>query len=126
MLMSDEKRTSQAKQSSSDLDDLERRLAEARNRHKEPEPDGDNAGSLLGMAWRLSTEFLVAVLVGAGLGYGLDHLLGTRPWFLLVGLVFGFAAGIMSVFRAAGRMDAENAHIPIGEDLPDSETNEMD
>ena len=125
MLMSDEKRTSLQTQSSSDLDDLERRLAEARNRHKEPEPDEGNAGSLLGMAWRLSTEFLVAVLVGTGLGYGLDHLLGTRPLFLLVGLGFGFAAGLMSVFRVARKMDAENAHIPIGEDLPDSETDEM-
>ena len=88
--------------------------------------EGDNGGTLLGMAWRLSTELVVAVLVGTGLGYGLDYLLETRPWFLLVGLGFGFAAGIMSVFRVAGRMDAENAHIPIGEDMPDTETDEMD
>jgi len=124
--MSDEKRTSQPTQPSSDLDDLERRLAEARNRHKEPEAEGDNGGTLLGMAWRLSTELVVAVLVGAGLGYGLDYLLGTRPWFLLVGLGFGFAAGIMSVFRVAGKMDAENAHIPLGEDIPDTDDDEMD
>ncbi len=124
--MSDEKRTSQPTQSSSDLDDLERRLETARNRHKEPEADGDNGGTLLGMAWRLSTELVVAVLVGAGLGYGLDHLFGTRPWLLLVGLGFGFAAGIMSVFRVAGKMDAENAHISIGEDMPDTNDDEMD
>ncbi len=124
--MSEEKRTSQPTQSSSDLDDLERRLEVARNRHKEPDKDEDNGGSLLGMAWRLSTELVVAVLVGAGLGYGLDYLLGTRPWFLLVGLGFGFAAGVMSVFRVAGKMDAENAHIPIGEDMPVTDDDEMD
>ena len=123
--MSDEKRTSQPTQSSSDLDDLERRLEQARNRHKEPEQDEDNGGTLLGMAWRLSTELVVAVLVGAGLGYGLDYLFGTRPWLLLIGLGFGIAAGFMSVFRVAGKMEAENAHIPIGEDMPETE-NEMD
>lgn len=124
--MSDEKRTSLPTQSSSDLDDLERRLEQAKNRHKEPETDDDNGGALLGMAWRLSTELVVAVLVGAGLGYGLDMLFGTRPWILLIGLGFGFAAGVMSVFRVAGKMDAENAHIPIGEDLADTDDDEMD
>ena len=123
--MSDEKRTSQPKKSSSDLDDLERRLEQAKNRYKEPEKDDDNGGAMLGTAWRLSTELVVAVLVGTGLGYGLDKLFGTQPWILLIGLGFGFAAGVMSVFRVAGKMDAENAHIPIGEDIPDTD-DEMD
>ena len=73
------------------------------------------------MAWRMSTELVVAVLVGTGLGYGLDKLLGTRPWMLLLGIGFGFAAGIMNVLRAAEKMDAANAHVPLGEDMPDED-----
>ncbi len=115
--MSDEKRTSQK----SDLEDLEQRLEEVRKRREKPQETEDNNGSLLGMAWRMSTELVVAVLVGTGLGYGLDKFLGTQPWILLLGIGFGFAAGIMNVVRAAEKMDAANAHVPLGEDLADED-----
>lgn len=102
---------------------MEQRVKAAQKKHAKPVND-DKSGSLLGMAWRLSTELLVSVLVGAGLGYGLDKLFGTKPWILLIGLGFGFAAGIRSVMRTAEKMDAINADIPIGHDLP--ETNDED
>ncbi|MEP1231068.1 MAG: AtpZ/AtpI family protein [Litorimonas sp.] len=105
------------KSPSSDLNSLEQRVKAAKSKHEKPVND-DNSGSLLGMAWRLSTELLVSVLVGAGLGYGLDKLFGTNPWILLVGLGFGFAAGIKSVLRTAEKMDEISADIPIGQDLP--------
>lgn len=69
------------------------------------------------MAWRLSTELVVAVLVGTGLGFGLDKVFGTSPWITLIGVGFGFAAGIKSVLRTAAKMDAEAADIPIGDDI---------
>jgi len=124
--MSDKKRTSQTVKPSSDLEDLDRRLEEARNRREDPEKRQDNGGSMLGMAWRLSTELVVAVLVGAGLGFYLDRTFETSPWILMIGLVFGFAAGILSVLRTAGQMDAANAHVPIGEDMPDDDEEELD
>jgi len=100
---------------------LEARLDEAQARHTTSDKAHKTDGSLLGMAWRLSTELVVAVLVGAGLGFGLDKLFGTAPWLLLVGLGFGFAAGIRGVMRVAARMDAATAHIPIGEDIVDDD-----
>ena len=103
---------------STDLESLEQRVKAAKQKHQKPVND-DNSGSLLGMAWRLSTELLVSVLVGAGLGYGLDTLFGTRPWLLLIGLGFGIAAGLRSVLRTAEKMDAISANIPIGDDLPE-------
>jgi len=101
---------------STDIESLEQRVKAAKQKHQKPVND-DNSGSLLGMAWRLSTELLVSVLVGTGLGYGLDKLFGTKPWILLIGLGFGFAAGIRSVLRTAEKMDAMSADVPIGEDL---------
>ena len=112
-------RNGQSDPSPSDLDALESKLKAARERREGPkreEKDTDPSG--LGVAWRLSTELLVSVLVGFLLGYGVDTLLGTNPWGTLIGLGFGIAAGFMGVFRVAAAMDAKNADIPIGDDLP--------
>jgi ATP synthase protein I len=41
-------------------------------------------------------------LVGAGLGWLIDRLLGISPWGLIVFLLLGFAAGVLNVMRSAG------------------------
>jgi ATP synthase protein I len=108
--------------STTDLDTLESKLAAAQaRRDAKIRPDKSEENSLLGMAWRLSTELLVSVLVGMFLGLGIDTLLGTKPWGFFLGLGFGIAAGFMSVFRTADAMNAKSAHIPIGEPV-----NELD
>jgi ATP synthase protein I len=58
--------------------------------------------SAFGRGFRLSSEMVGGVLVGAGLGWLLDRWLGTSPWGLIVFLLLGFAAGILNVMRAAG------------------------
>lgn len=106
--------------SPTDLDTFEKKLAAAQARRAEQSGEKEQAdNSLLGMAWRLSTELLASVLVGMFLGWGIDTLLGTAPWGFLVMLGFGIAAGFMSVFRTAATMDAKSANIPKGDDLPD-------
>jgi ATP synthase protein I len=52
--------------------------------------------------FRLSTELVAGVAVGAGLGWLLDKWLGTTPWGMIVLLMLGFAAGVLNVMRAAG------------------------
>jgi len=100
------------------LDDLEARVKAAQARHTKPEADGGETGSLLGMAWRLSTELVVAVVIGFGLGYGLDVLFGTKPWIMVLGIIFGFATGIRNTFRVAGEMDRISGHnIPPATDI---------
>ncbi len=49
----------------------------------------------------LGLEMGVAVGIGAGVGYLLDRWLGTKPWLLLVFLLFGIAAGFKAVIDAA-------------------------
>ncbi len=51
---------------------------------------------------RLSSELVAGVLVGAAIGWFLDRWLGISPWGLIVFLMFGFAAGVLNVMRAAG------------------------
>ena len=117
--MSDNNGKPNSSEKPNDLKALEARLDKAQARHTKSDTDQKTDGSLLGMAWRLSTELVVAVLVGAGLGFGLDKLFNTQPWLLIVGLGFGFATGIRGVLRVAAKMDAASAHIPIGEDIAD-------
>jgi ATP synthase protein I len=103
---------------SADLKALEQRVKSAQARNNKSDTEYEDDGALLGMAWRLSTELVVAVLVGAGLGYGLDKLLGTAPWILIIGLGFGFVAGIKTTLRTAAKMDAAAGDVPLGDDLP--------
>ena len=54
--------------------------------------------------FRLSSELVAGVLVGAGIGWLIDRLLGISPWGLTVFLLLGFAAGVLNVMRSAGLM----------------------
>jgi ATP synthase protein I len=58
--------------------------------------------SAMARGFRLSTELVAAVVVGAALGWVLDRLLGIAPWGMIVFLLLGFAAGVLNVMRAAG------------------------
>jgi len=67
-----------------------------------PAPRSAGDPSALARGFRLSTEFVAAVLGGALLGWLIDRGLGTSPWGFIVLLLLGFAAGVVNVIRAAG------------------------
>jgi len=58
--------------------------------------------SALARGFRLSTELVAGVLVGAAIGWLIDRWLGISPWGMIVFLLLGFAAGVLNVMRAAG------------------------
>lgn len=58
------------------------------------------------VAVKLSSEFVAAIIVGALLGYLLDHFAGTGPWGMIVLLLLGFCAGVLNVLRSAGMVAA--------------------
>ncbi|MGH6771235.1 MAG: AtpZ/AtpI family protein [Xanthobacteraceae bacterium] len=60
--------------------------------------------SAIARGFRLSTELVAGVLVGAGLGWVLDWWLGISPWGMIVFVLLGFTAGVLNVMRAAGVM----------------------
>jgi ATP synthase protein I len=53
--------------------------------------------------YKLASEFVAGVLVGGLIGYGLDYLLGTLPWLLILFTLLGFGAGLINMSRAAKR-----------------------
>ena len=67
---------------------------------------GEADRSALARGLRLSAELVGGVIVGAGIGLGLDYLLGTRPWGFIVLVLLGFAGGVLSVMRSAGVIPA--------------------
>ena len=81
-------------------------LGQAHERTVKPSDDagGDRAATAASYAkgFRLSSELVGGVLVGAGLGWLIDRLLGISPWGFIVFLLLGFAAGVLNVMRSAG------------------------
>ena len=94
------------------LQNLEQRLGEVRDgkaeiRIKHQEPRADNSG--LAKAFRLSAEFVSGPVAGGLIGWGLDALLHSKPWGMIVFLMLGFLAGIYNVMRASGFMKKPDA-----------------
>lgn len=56
-------------------------------------------GNMLAMAFRVLSEFVAAVVVGAAIGWGIDSIAGTSPLFLIVFVLLGAAAGFWNVYR---------------------------
>jgi ATP synthase protein I len=65
---------------------------------------GDRAAraSAMALGFRLSSELVAGVAVGAGIGWGFDRLLSTSPFGFIVFLLLGFVAGVFNVVRSAG------------------------
>jgi ATP synthase protein I len=60
-------------------------------------------GNAMGLAFRVLSEFVGAVIVGAFIGWWIDRAAGTTPAFLVVFLLMGAAAGFWNVYRIAIR-----------------------
>jgi ATP synthase protein I len=97
------------------LRDLGKRLG----RHHPDRPSDSEPGqrptagpSAMARGFRLSTELVAGVLVGAGIGWLLDRWAGTTPLGMIVFLLLGFAAGVLNVMRAAGVVRANTLDPP--------------
>ncbi len=84
-------------------------LSEALDAHDEAARSGQpvgrlgdgSVGSAMSLGFRVLTEFVAAVVVGAVIGWQIDSWLGTKAIFLLLFLMLGTAAGFMNVYRIA-------------------------
>jgi ATP synthase protein I len=103
-----------------------RRLGDQIDRQRPSEPSearrGRPAADASGYArgFRLSSELVAGVLVGAAIGWALDRLLGISPWGLIVFLLLGFAAGVINVMRAAGVAPDQGWRVPPERDKNDT------
>jgi ATP synthase protein I len=88
------------------LEQLDARLKAAQARRGGRAGRGSKAdgrtdrGEGIGFAFRIGTELVAGLGVGAGIGWLLDDWLGTRPWLMIVFFILGAAAGMLNVYRA--------------------------
>ncbi len=83
----------------SSLRDIRKSETDDRERQSE---DASARASALARGFRLSSELVAGVAVGAAIGWGFDYMLSTSPWGLIVFFLLGFAAGVINLMRVAG------------------------
>ncbi len=88
---------------------LEARIAEAKAA-QEPAPRADEHYSQAQHAWRMVIELVVGLMIGFGIGYGLDWMFGTSPVFMVLFLLFGFAAGVRTMMATARELQVQQAN----------------
>ncbi len=69
------------------------------NKNKKPQ-----SKSNIGIAFKMSTELVSAVLVGTIIGFILDNWFDTKPWLILIFFFVGVIAGILNVIKSANKM----------------------
>ncbi len=91
-----------------DLKRLEKRIKAAKGAHT-PRPKIEEHHSQAQAGWRMVIELVAGIVIGFGIGYGLDRVFGTLPIFLVVFVLLGFAAGVRTMMRTAREIQEEAA-----------------
>jgi len=87
------------------LKEISTRLEIAKKNIRDFQKDSKRSNaSSLGKALKISTELVAAVVVGSTIGFLLDSWFGTKPLLIICFFIMGVAAGILSVFKSAKKM----------------------
>ena len=90
-------------------DQFKTRLEIAKNKIlKKSKISKDSNSSKLGIAFKISTEMVAAVVVGTIIGFILDNWFGTKPWLILIFFFVGVIAGILNVVKSAKNMQSKD------------------
>ncbi len=85
---------------------LEGRRAGAERASRDGMAAPNGVGQAVGLGFRVMSEFVAAVVVGAGIGWAIDKGLHTSPAALIVFVALGTAAGFWNVYRMAAKPTA--------------------
>ena len=69
--------------------------------------DSPSPWKSLGELSTIGITLVLSTVIGLVGGYYLDRWLGTSPWLTMVGLLFGIAAGFVSLIRAVRRSNRD-------------------
>jgi ATP synthase protein I len=87
---------------------LEARIAKVKGAPKPERTERGKAFSQGEMAWRMVVELVTGMLLGLSIGFGLDYVFNTRPVFLVIFALLGFAAGVRTMLGTAKAMATEH------------------
>jgi len=89
-------------------DQFKTRLEIAKNKIlNQSKKNNQMRSSKLGIAFKMSTEMVAAVVVGTIIGFILDNWFGTKPWLILIFFFVGVVTGILNVVKSAKNMQDE-------------------
>ena len=89
-------------------DQFKTRLEIAKNKILKKNKDSkQSSSSNIGVAFKLSTEMVAAVVVSTIIGFILDNWFGTKPWLILIFFFVGVVAGILNVVISAKNMQSK-------------------
>ncbi|MCB1531286.1 MAG: AtpZ/AtpI family protein [Alphaproteobacteria bacterium] len=91
----------------SDFEELERKLREAEKGDASPEKvqaaeDQNNKR----VALQAGMELTGGIIIGTGIGIGLDTWLDTKPLFIILMFLLGVVTGFYNIFRVMNNMDS--------------------
>lgn len=99
---------------------LEARIATLRRQQEPTAPTARGAHDQAHLAWRMVIELVAGLLIGFGIGYGLDRLFGTIPIFLVLFTLLGLAAGVKTMMRSAQEIQREKLAEQADRTAPDT------
>ena len=88
----------------SDLTNLSHKLARLKTR-KIKSPTERKAFGSANLGWRMIIELVIGMLLGIFLGLVMDYFFETKPLFLIIMALFGFAGGVKTMMRTAKELD---------------------
>jgi len=100
------------------------RRVQAREEKKKQQTESAGSVSAGAHALRYGAEFGACVFVSILFGLGIDHVLDSRPWGLLIMMLFGLAAGVLGVIRAYRELTAA-ANPVMSAEITDSQAEEL-
>lgn len=88
--------------------DLGHKLEALKMQKNPPKRQRRDGGAAASQGFKIAVELVVGVCFGGLLGWSLDRYLETSgPWFLMIFVILGFAAGMLNVIRMAQRLQAQ-------------------
>jgi len=91
------------------LKEIDVRLKIAKKRiNDNKRKNNQSRSSVVGNAFKISTELVSTVVVASIIGFILDSWFDTKPWLIIVFFVIGITAGIMNVVKSAKKMQKNN------------------
>ena len=89
------------------LKDFEKRLKKLKNLDTKFNQKKNKNFKDFGASLKLGIELVSAIIVGLIMGLVLDNYFQSKPIFLIIFLILGFAAGMVNVFRSVKRLGFE-------------------
>lgn len=88
-----------------DLNTLTQKLAAAQQKNGPPTGEAQSGGRRgMGDALQLAMDLVIATALGLFIGIMIDRNFGTKPWFMLIFLILGVAAGFRNFYLFARKL----------------------